>query len=102
MLGEWESRQKKIERKARHLPVEEKEKYFRYVGILEAGIEKLGAYYLKMESSDAYANAMSELPKGYVECTLTVCSSSYPIHQDEVPPKVVGSAKPDKRQASCR
>lgn len=62
LLGEWESRQKKIERKARHLPVEEKEKYFRYVGILEAGIEKLGAYYLKMESSDAYANAMILTP----------------------------------------
>jgi hypothetical protein len=29
--------------------------------VLQAGLDKLAIYYLKMEASDAYGNAMSEL-----------------------------------------
>jgi hypothetical protein len=39
------------------------QKYAREPGIpdvLQAGLDKLAMYYLKMEASDAYGNAMSE------------------------------------------
>ncbi|KAG8916503.1 hypothetical protein FRC01_003021 [Tulasnella sp. 417] len=41
LLGEWESRQKKIKHKASCFHGEEREKHLRYVHILDAGIEKL-------------------------------------------------------------
>lgn len=43
--------------------------------VLQAGLDKLGVYYLKMESSDAYGTAMS---KYLTISPLTILSFIYP------------------------
>jgi hypothetical protein len=59
--------------------------------VLQAGLDKLAIYYLKMEASDAYGNAMSEFSWFICLISLT-CGSFDTIHQDAVPREVVERA----------
>lgn len=47
----------------------------KYAAVLQAGIAKLGDYYIKMEASDAYAIAMSQ----FCILCLVVVLSTYPL-----------------------